>query len=144
MLEDRSLDRAIAGKDKSQDRREVNIGIDRLVENSLKHRSSKDFQEMIGFMGKFREYAPYNNMLVRGQNPSCSFYATASDWQKRFKRSIKEDTRPMLILAPMHPVMLVYDVDQTEGKDLPSSLTEFSKFHGELNDNWLEKLTDEC
>jgi hypothetical protein len=25
----------------------------------------------------FRDYAPYNNMLVKLQNPSCSFYARA-------------------------------------------------------------------
>ena len=49
-------------------------------------------------------------MLVRLQNPTCGFYATEPDWVKRFERKLKEDARPMLILAPMHPVMLVYDL----------------------------------
>jgi hypothetical protein len=85
---------------------------------------------MVGFMGSFRDYAPFNNMLVRIQNPSCSFYATETDWSRRFERHIKEDARPMLILAPMHPVMLVYDLDQTHGKDLPAELSRFARFEG--------------
>ena len=55
---------------------------------------------MIEFMGQFRNYAPYNNMLVRIQNPTCRFYATAKDWAERFGRMVKEDARPMLILRP--------------------------------------------
>ena len=61
---------------------------------------------MVSFMARFRDYAPYNNMLVRMQNSTCSFYATERDWCDRFGRKLKEDARPMLILAPMHPVML--------------------------------------
>ncbi len=48
----------------------------------------------------------------------------------------------MLILAPMHPVMLVYDIDQTEGKDLPAKLNNFGRFYGEWDVGWIEKLTE--
>jgi hypothetical protein len=93
-------------------------------------------------MGRFREYAPYNNMLVRLQNPSCSFYARAQDWRDRFSRYLKEDARPMLILAPMHPVMLVYDLDQTEGADLPKELLDFAKFEGTWDPIWLSNAVE--
>ena len=96
-------------------KREVESGIDSLLRQSAAYRGSKEFQDMVGFMGSFRDYAPFNNMLVRIQNPSCGFYATETDWARRFERRIKDDARPMLILAPMHPVMLVYDLDQTDG-----------------------------
>jgi hypothetical protein len=89
--------------------------IDKLFKQSRLYKDSAQFNDLVKFMGRFRDYAPYNNMLVRLQNPSCSFYARAEDWRDRFRRSPKEDARPMLILAPMHPVMLVYDLDQTEG-----------------------------
>lgn len=142
MIEDGSLDKAIAGDFDCRERKEIETGIDQLIKMSLAYRKSNDFKDIITFMGKFRDYAPYNNMLIRIQNPNCGFYATASDWEKRFERKIKEDGCPMLILAPMHPIMLVYDVDQTEGKDLPKSYTEFSKFHGEWDDKWIRKLTE--
>jgi len=142
MIENRSLDKAIAGNCDCQNRKEIETGIDHLIGMSLSYRKSDDFKDIVTFIAKFRDYSPYNNMLVRVQNPSCRFYATASDWKKRFERKIKEDARPMLILAPMHPVMLVYDVDQTEGKELPKSYNEFAKFHGDWDDNWLQKLTE--
>jgi hypothetical protein len=113
--------------------REIESTIDTLLRESTAYRNSRSFQEMVSFMANFRDYAPFNNMLVKLQNPSCSFYATQRDWNKRFSRSIKEDARPMMILAPMHPVMLVYDLDSTEGPPLPEELLNFGKFQGQWN-----------
>ncbi len=92
---------------------------------------------MVEFMARFTDYAPYNNMLVRIQNPTCSFYATEPDWSNRFGRKLKEDARPMLILAPMHPVMLVYALDETEGPPLPQELSTFAQFQGQWDPDWL-------
>jgi hypothetical protein len=118
---------------------EVASTIDDLVQRSVVYRSSKQFQEMIEFMAKFRAYAAYNNMLVRIQNPSCSFYATAKDWHIRFNRKLREDAKPMLILAPMHPVMLVYDLDNTTGPSVPDELLTFAKFEGMWDPAWLAR-----
>jgi hypothetical protein len=140
MIESGSLADVLRGQEEKEE--QVGSTIDALLRQSQQYRSSKAFNEMIDFMGRFRDYAPYNNMLVRLQNPSCSFYATEKDWGERFGRWLKEDARPMLILAPMHPVLLVYDVDQTEGKDLPEELTNFATFKGKWNPKWLSLLID--
>jgi hypothetical protein len=121
---------------------EIKSTIDSLLQQSRAYRGSAEFQDMVSFMGSFRDYAPFNNMLVRLQNPTCSFYATEPDWVKRFERKLKEDARPMLILAPMHPVMLVYDLDQTEGKPLPKEITEFAKFEGAWKSEWLARVVE--
>ena len=141
LIENRTLDKAIAAQQDCHDRRAIETGIDQLVQAGIEYRQSENFRELVNFMAKFRDYAPYNNMLVRIQNPSCGFYATASDWKRRFERTLKEDARPMLILAPMHPVMLVYDVDQTEGKALPEAYDQFAQFEGEWSAKWLDNLT---
>jgi len=116
--------------------------LDELFRKSILYRNSEKFKEALAFSAKFRDYAPYNNLLVRVQNPSCSYYATARDWDIRFKRHIKEDARPMLILAPMHPVMLVYDLDQTEGEDVPEHLKNFAKATGEFDPARLQLTLD--
>jgi hypothetical protein len=118
-------------------KKEIISSIDSLLRQSAAYRTTEDFKEMVGFMGKFRDYAPFNNMLVRLQNPTCSFYATERDWRSRFNRTLIEDARPMLILAPMHPVMCVYDLDQTEGPELPKEIDEFAKFEGEFEPAYL-------
>ena len=124
----------------TEERRTIDASMDQLVSNGIEYRKSDSFRDFINFMAKFREYAPYNNMLVRILNPSCGFFATSSDWKRRFGRTIKEDAKPMLILAPKHPVMLVYDVDQTEGTKLPESYNQFAKFDGEWQVKWLDNL----
>lgn len=120
----------------------VESSIDALLESTKRYRNSSEFRQLLSFMARFREYAPYNNMLIRIQNPSCNFFASKRDWEDKFGRHLKEDARPMLILAVMGPLMCVYDVDQTEGKELPGYLKNFSKFEGDWNQNWLDQLIE--
>ena len=122
--------------------RVIESTIGALIRESAAYRNTSSFQEMISFMAGFKDYAPFNNMLVKLQNPSCSFFATQRDWYRRFGRRLKEDVRPMLILAPMHPVMLVYDLDSTEGPALPKELQEFAKFDGNWDPEWLVKTIE--
>jgi hypothetical protein len=136
MLESGDLEAALRGAGAPQ--KEFVSSVDSLLQNSRVYRGSAKFAEMIALMGKFREYAPFNNMLVRLQNPSCSFFATESDWRKKFRASLKEDARPMLILAPMHPVMLVDDLDQVEGAPLPEEMEKFAMFKGQWDESWLD------
>ena len=135
-----SIVRALGGQ--NSDNRNFKSTLDYLLEEGQKYRKSADFLKMVDFMAKFRRYSPFNNMLVKIQNPHCSFYATKSDWYNQFGRNLKEDATPMLILAPMHPVMLVYDLDSTEGKKLPKHLLEFARFNGNWSPEWLVNLTE--
>lgn len=140
LLESKDIMLALIGTDSPS--REIVRNIDELVHHSLRHKGTKQFREMIDFMARFREYAPYNNMLVRIQDHTCSFYATIKDWKERFGRNLKEDARPMLILAPKHPVMLVYALDQTEGQPLPEKLQNFARYNGEFQQDWLDKVIE--
>ena len=119
---------------------EVISTIDDLLRQSAIYRSSEAYQEMVDFMSRFRDYAPYNLMLVRVQNPSCSFFATANDWDRRFRRLVKEDARPMLILTPGGPVMAVYSLDDTHGDELPEEVKRLAKFEGRWDSAWLDRL----
>jgi hypothetical protein len=73
MIEDGSLEEALRGGD-GPDPSALST-IDTLLKQGRTYQTSRAFKEMIEFMGRFRDYAPYNNMLVRVQNPSCSFFA---------------------------------------------------------------------
>jgi hypothetical protein len=140
ILDDEDLMRALFGEEGPG--RAVESSFDQLIRRSKQYRSAASFREMIDFMARFKEYAPYNNMLVHLQNPACSFFATETDWRKRFGRTVKEDARPLLILAPMRPLICVYDLGDTEGPPLPAELTEFSKFEGPVTKDVLRLLVD--
>lgn len=138
VLSDAEISAALAG---GTDLKEIHRStLDDLFRRSNHYRNSAVFREMIEFIAKFRNYAPYNNLLVKIQHPACSFFATEKDWKRNFDRVIKDDARPLLILAPMHPVMAVYDLDATEGPPLPQRLLDFARTEGEWDDGWMKNL----
>ena len=71
LLRSEDLEKALRN-DGERPGRAVQTGIDELLRQSKAYGSSEEFQQMVSFMGRFRDYAPYNNMLVRLQNSSCS------------------------------------------------------------------------
>ena len=91
--------------------------IDELLHRSWKYKDSKEFFKFFDFIAKFNHYSRYNTMLVYLQNDAVTFFGGTSYWNKNFNRTIKEGARPYVILAPMMPVMLVYDVFDTEGEE---------------------------
>ncbi len=113
--------------------------LDALFGRSRRFRRSRKFAQAVEFISKFREYSPFNNMLVYLQNPVATYIATARHWQKSFGRSVKEDARGIVLLAPRSPVLLVYDIADTEGPPLPDKLGVFTKTTGGFNPAILDR-----
>ncbi|WP_038171287.1 ImmA/IrrE family metallo-endopeptidase [Verrucomicrobium sp. BvORR106] len=99
--------------------------LDQLLEDSKLYKTSTDYFELLEFTKRLRNFAPFNAMLLHVQKPGLRYAASAYDWKERFGRSPKENARPLLILWPFGPVALVYDVQDTEGKDLPIDVDTF-------------------
>ena len=94
--------------------------LDELFCHARQYRTSESYDGLLKFVAGFRFYAPYNAMLVRAQMPGATYVAPAHRWFDKFKRTIKVDARPLVILQPMGPVMFVFDVSDTEaGEDSP-------------------------
>lgn len=99
--------------------------LDQLLDESRLYRYSTDYLELLKFISRQRNFAPFNAMLLQIQKPGLRFAASAKDWHKRFNRDIKPQARPLIILWPFGPVALVYDLLDTEGEDLPDEVFAF-------------------
>lgn len=99
--------------------------LDTMLAEAGAYRTSDDYVELLEFVARMREFAPFNAMLLHIQKPGLGYAATAKDWRERFDRWPKRDARPLLILRPFGPVSLVYDVIDTEGRDLPVDVRSF-------------------
>ena len=113
--------------------------LDQLFGRSRRFRRSRQFAQAVEFVARFRDYSPFNNMLVYLQNPMATYFATARHWHKAFGRSVKEDARGMILLAPRTPVLLVYDIADTEGPPLPDKLGVFAQTAGPFNAMLLDR-----
>ena len=99
--------------------------LDQLLEDSRLYRTSRDYKDLLDFVVRLRNFAPFNAMLLQVQKPGLSYAASARDWRERFGRHLKDGARPLLILWPFGPVALVYDVQDTEGRPLPEDVSSF-------------------
>jgi hypothetical protein len=136
-LDDGAVSEALAGG--AGPNAEHQSSLDDLFARSRQYRRSKRFAEAVDFISKFREYSTFNNMLVFLQNPLATYFATAAHWHKAFGRAVKDEARGLVILAPRTPVLMVYDIADTEGPPLPDKLELFSRISGPFNPAILER-----
>ena len=88
--------------------------LDTLFDDAAAYRSSAHFRDLLRFVVRMRRFSPFNAMLLHRQKPGLSFATSARDWRARWKRAVKEDARPLVVLMPFGPVGFVYDVLDTE------------------------------
>lgn len=99
--------------------------LDQLLADSRLYTQSKDYKDLLDFVVRLRNFAPFNAMLLQIQKPGLSYATSAPDWRERFGRTPKQGARPLLILWPFGPVAFVYDVLDTEGEPLPEDVSSF-------------------
>lgn len=99
--------------------------LDKLLSDARLYHGSQEYKNLLDFVVRLRNFAPFNAMLLQIQKPGLMYAASARDWRERFDRWPKEDARPLIILWPFGPVALVYDVQDTEGKELPDGVNAF-------------------
>ena len=119
--------------------------LDELFRQASEYKKSRNFRELIDFMAKFPNIAPYNVMLMHVQKPYCKYVASALDWKKNFGRTIKPGARPIIILKPFRPVDFLFDLSDTDGDDelLPDDISvKLNKVKGKINSFTYRMLID--
>ena len=134
-------------------------GIDEVtkqLERGVKDLFASDrYAEYLSCMGKFYNYSFNNTLLIWMQKPEATLVAGYRAWQTKFGRHVKKGENGITILAPVpHKIVKqegdeekeirwntfratkVFDVSQTEGKDIPSICDTLT---GEV-DGYEEKL----
>tara|TARA_R110002074_G_scaffold255653_2_gene428084 strand:- start:47 stop:1174 length:1128 start_codon:yes stop_codon:yes gene_type:complete len=113
--------------------------IDQLIAATKLYDSSEAIEALFAFTINLREFAPFNAMLLHIQKPGLTHAATAHDWWQRFGRVPKKGMRPMLVLRTKGPVDFVFDILDTEGREVPVDAFAFPTF-GDLTDNRFGEL----
>jgi hypothetical protein len=93
--------------------------IDEVLAITGRFQHGRDLGKLLDFIVHFLQYSTFNGFLLYLQNPAATRVATARTWSRKFKRNLSPDARPLLILAPMAPVLFVFDVKDTVGGHLP-------------------------
>jgi len=70
--------------------------LDQLLTDSRLYTQSKDYKDLLDFVVRLRNFAPFNAMLLQVQKPGLSYAASACDWRERFGRVPKPGARPLI------------------------------------------------
>lgn len=92
--------------------------IDQLFQQALESKGPAAFDEFLGFMSGFNNLSVYNAMLVRVQRPGAAAVGSRRQW-KAISRQVKPDAVPIVVLQPFGPVRFVFEIGDTEGKEVP-------------------------
>ncbi|MBE7508242.1 MAG: hypothetical protein HS101_18425 [Planctomycetia bacterium] len=74
---------------------------DHLLTESRLYKHSKDYKDLLDFVVRLRNFAPFNAMLLQVQKPGLGYAASARDWLLRFGRKPKEGARPLAAGRPL-------------------------------------------
>jgi len=96
--------------------------VDEMAAVTHRFHTRQEFLTLLRFMAGFPNYSVFNALLLYTQNPSAKFVATARTWTRKFRRRPKANSRPLIILAPMAPILFVFDINDTEGSPAPPEL----------------------
>lgn len=143
-MKQEQLDFRDLGPPKGKDQSNASSALDEMFALSRKYRSSLEYRQLLGFISKFRRYAPFNCLLMHIQDPDVDYVATAGDWMRRFGRRPMRRAKPLVILQPFGPVMFLYDVKDTEGEPFPQSLLKPFDTQGTISPYTFAMLARNC
>ena len=125
-------------------------GLSQLLKEGVKDYFQSDtYKQYLTTMSKFHNYSPRNIQLILMQNPEASHVASFKKWKDEFERSVNKGEKSLRIFAPMtlkrrdpktneplldengneqtftsFKLVPVFDVSQTDGKELPKPIYE--------------------
>ncbi|MCF1284832.1 PBECR4 domain-containing protein [Streptococcus sinensis] len=125
-------------------------GLSQLLKDGVKDYFQSDtYKQYLTTMSKFHNYSPRNIQLILMQNPEASHVASFKKWKDEFERSVNKGEKALRIFAPMtlkrrdpktneplldengneqtfisFKLVPVFDVSQTDGKELPKTIYE--------------------
>jgi len=91
--------------------------LDDLISRALAYRTGPELKALFDFMRRFPHIAPYNAMLLHVQNPGIGYALQARLWERDYRRQVRPEARPYVILQTMGPVAFVFELSDTEPID---------------------------
>ena len=67
--------------------------LEELLNRARLYETSEEFADLMAFVIRLRNMAPFNAMLLQIQKPGLRYAATEADWRERFGRRPKEKAR---------------------------------------------------
>ena len=95
-------------------RNEAKRSIDFMLEAALQFGKVGGYTQLLDQVAALSQYKPYNALLVLLQRPAATYVLPAHKWGEKYRRVIRPNEQPLVLLQMGGPVMFLFDVSQTE------------------------------
>ncbi|WP_438832404.1 PBECR4 domain-containing protein [Streptococcus pluranimalium] len=127
-------------------------GLNRHLKAGIKdYLDSEKYKDYLIKMSQLNNYSSRNLRLILAQNPKATQVASFKQWKETFERHVKKGEKSLRIFAPItklkkdennHPILdkngkpetvtfftlvPVFDVSQTDGKEMPKAISEVNE-----------------
>ncbi len=93
--------------------KEFKDNIDELQFLVEEYRNTKDFKDMLEFIGRFKWLAPYNAMLIQMQLPGARLVLNGKTWAN-YNRRPKKNAKRLITLMNFGPIQCMFEYADTE------------------------------
>ena len=76
-----AISRTGAPPTRAEIKKELSL-LDKLIEESRCYKKGRDYMELLKFVAKLPNMAPFNAMLVQLQKPGIAYAASAAEWRR--------------------------------------------------------------
>lgn len=133
-------------------------GLNRHLKDGIKdYLNSEKYKDCLTKMSQLNNYSSRNLRLILAQNPEATQVASFKQWKETFERHVKKGEKSLRIFAPMtklkkdennQPILdkngkpetvtffglvPVFDVSQTDGKEMPKAISEVKEQVSDLD-----------
>ncbi|OHX27573.1 hypothetical protein BKX95_04640 [Streptococcus iniae] len=133
-------------------------GLNRHLKDGIKEYLNSDkYKDYLTKMSQLNNYSSRNLRLILAQNPEATQVASFKQWKETFERHVKKGEKSLRIFAPMtklkkdknnQPILdkngkpetvtffslvPVFDVSQTDGKEMPKAISEVKEQVSDLD-----------
>lgn len=96
---------------------EARRSIDSMVDLALKRGNAANIGDLIDQVAALRQYRLFNALLAVLQRPRACMLLSQEKWETQWRRTVRRNEHPIVLLVPGGPVMFLFDVSQTQGRE---------------------------
>lgn len=114
LIDDEPMNEATASPRQPRKPSHASRSIDRMAKDAIQHGRYSSLTALLDDVGGMTQYRLFNAFLALLQRPGSRYLLPAHRWEDEYRRLIRPNESPIVLLVPHGPLMFLYDVSQTE------------------------------
>ena len=101
-------------RERAQRQAGVKGSVSRMVDLALERGYAADVGDLLDQAASLRQHRLFNALLACLQRPHADYLLQSHEWEDQWRRRVRPNEHPIVLMVPFQPVGFYFDVSQTE------------------------------